>query len=59
MFCCGPPLDTSGGNRDFWILEGAGVGSVPGIFEEIIVVCTLGGGVPRGVGDTLGDSIGS
>jgi hypothetical protein len=59
MFCRGPTLETSGGNRDFWILEGTRVGSVPGTFGEIVVVCTLGGGVPRGVGDTLGDSVGS
>jgi hypothetical protein len=52
-------MDTSGGNRDFWILEGARVGRVPGTFGEIVVMCTLGGGVLRGVGDTLGDSIGS
>jgi hypothetical protein len=26
---------------------------------EIVMVCTLGGGEPRGVGDTLGDSVGS
>jgi hypothetical protein len=59
MFCHGPTLDTSRGNRDFSILEVAQVGRVLGTFGEILVVCTLGGGVPRGVGDTLGDSIGS
>jgi hypothetical protein len=59
MFCRGPTLDTSGGNRDFWMLEGAQVGRVPGTFEEIVVVCTLGGGVPRKLEDTLGDSVGS
>ncbi len=59
MFCHGPTLDTCGGNRDFWILEGARVGRVPGAVGEIIVVCTLGGGEPRGVGDTLEDSVGS
>ncbi len=48
-----------GGNRDFWILEGVQVGRVPGAVGEIVVVCTLGGGEPRGVGDTLGDSVGS
>jgi hypothetical protein len=58
-FCHGPTLDTSGENRDFWILEGARVGRVPGAVREIVVVCTLGGGEPRGVGDTLGDSVGS
>jgi hypothetical protein len=26
---------------------------------EIVVVCTLGGGEPRGVGDTLGESVSS
>jgi hypothetical protein len=59
MFCRGPTLDTSGGKRDFWELEGAQVGRVSGTMGEIIVVCTLGGGVPRGVGTTLGDSVGS
>jgi hypothetical protein len=32
---------------------------VPGAIGEIVVVCTLGGGEPRGVGDILGDSMGS
>ncbi len=59
MFCREPTLDTSNGNRHFWTLEGAQVGIIPGTFGEIVVVCTLGGGVPRGVGNTLGDSIGS
>jgi hypothetical protein len=59
MFCRGPTLDTSKGNRIFWTLEGAQVGSMPGTFGEIVVVCTLGGGVPRGVGSTLEDSVGS
>ncbi len=59
MFCRGPTLDTSGGNSDFWILEGVQVGGVPGAVGEIVVVCTLGGGEPRGVDDTLGDSMGS
>ncbi len=59
MFGRGPTLDTSGGNRDFWILEGAQVGRVPGAVGEIVVVCTLGGGESRGVGDTLGDAMGS
>ncbi len=35
------------------------VGRVPGTIREIVVVFTLRGGVPRGVGDTLGDSVGS
>jgi hypothetical protein len=47
------------GNRDFWILEGAQVGRVPGTFGEIVVMCKLGGGVPGGVGDNLGDFVGS
>ncbi len=59
MICRRPTLDTSGGNRDFWILDGGQVGRVPGTFRKIEVVCTLGGGVPRGGGDTLGESIGS
>ncbi len=59
MFCHGPTLDTSGGNRDSWILEGAQVGRVLGAVGEIVVVCTLDFGEPRGVGDTLGDSVGS
>ncbi len=32
------------------------VGRVPGAVGEIVVVCTLGGGEPRGLGDTLGES---
>ncbi len=59
MFCCGPTLDTFGANRDFWILEGAQVGRVLGAVGEIMVMCTLEGGEPRGVGETLGDSVGS
>jgi hypothetical protein len=59
MFCHGPTLDTSGGNRNVWTLQGALVGSMPGPFEETIVGCTLGGGVPGGVGGTLGDAVGS
>jgi hypothetical protein len=54
MFCRGPTLGTSGGDRDFWILEGAQVGRFPGAFRETVVVCAPGGGEPRGVGDTLG-----
>jgi hypothetical protein len=30
-----------------------------GTFGETVVGCTLGGGVPRGVGNTLGDTVGS
>jgi hypothetical protein len=59
MFCHGPTLDTSRGNRDFWILEDARLSRVPGAVREIVVVCTLGVGEPRGVGDTLGDYVGS
>ncbi len=57
--CPGPTLETSGGDRDFWILVSAQVGRVMGTIGEIVVVCTLGGGEPREVGDTLGDSVGS
>jgi hypothetical protein len=32
---------------------------VPGAVREIVVVCTLEGSEPRGVDDTLGDSVGS
>jgi hypothetical protein len=53
VLCRGPTLDTSGGNRDFWILEGVRAGRVPGTVGEIIVVCTLGGGDLRGVGAPL------
>jgi hypothetical protein len=59
VICRGITLDTSGGNRYFWTLVGAQVGKVPGAVREIVVVCTLGDGEPRGVGDTLGDSVGS
>ncbi len=59
VVCRGLTLDTSGGNRDFWTLVGAQLGRVLGAGGEIIVVCTLGGGEPRRVGDTLGDSMGS
>ena len=38
-------------------LVDAQVGRVPGAVGEIIVVCTLEGGEPRGVGDTLVDSV--
>jgi hypothetical protein len=58
MFCHKPTLDTSGGNRDFWILDGALVGRVPGAVREIVVVCILGGGEPRGVGSILRDFLG-
>ncbi len=40
-------------------LVDAQVGRVPGAVGEIIVVCTLEGGEPREVGDTLGDSMSS
>jgi hypothetical protein len=52
-------LGTFGGNRGIWTLVGAQVGRIPGVVGEIVVVCTLGGGEPRGVGDTLGDSVSS
>jgi hypothetical protein len=38
MFCRGPTQDTSLGNRDFWILEGAQGGRLPGAVREIVVV---------------------
>jgi hypothetical protein len=59
MLCHGPTLGTSRGNRDIWILVGAQVGRFLGDVGEIVVVCTLGGGEPRGVGDTLGESVSS
>jgi hypothetical protein len=59
MFCRGPTPDNSGGNRFFWTLEGEQVGSLPGTLGEIIVGCTLEGGMHTGVRGTLGDSIGS
>jgi hypothetical protein len=52
-------LGTSGGDRDIWTLVGVQVGRVPGVVRDIVVVCTLGGGEPRGVGDILGDSVSS
>jgi hypothetical protein len=58
VICRGLTLGMSGGNRDIWTLVGAQVGRVLGAVREIIVVCTLGGGEPRRVGDTLGDSVG-
>ena len=57
VICRRLTLDTSRGNRDFWILEGVRVDRVPGAVGEIMVVCTLGGGEARGVGDILGDSM--
>jgi hypothetical protein len=57
--CRGLTLGTSRGNRDIWTLVGAQVGRVPGAVGEIVVVCKLGGGELRGVGDTLGDSVSS
>jgi hypothetical protein len=59
MFCRGPTTDNSRGNRFFWALEGEQVVSLPGTLQEIIVGCTLGGGVHRQVGGTLGDAVGS
>jgi hypothetical protein len=35
LFCHRPTVDTSGGNRDFWILEGAQVGRVPGAVDDL------------------------
>ncbi len=57
VLCHGLALGTFGGNRCIWTLVGAQVDRVPGAVGEIVVVCTLGGGEPRGVGDTLGDSV--
>jgi hypothetical protein len=59
VICRRLTLDTSRGNRDFWTLVGSLVGKVSGVFREIVVVCILGGGEPRGEGDTLRDSMGS
>ncbi len=56
VLCRRLALCTFGGNRGIWTLVGAQVGRVPGAAREIVVVGTLGGGKPRGVGDTLGDS---
>jgi hypothetical protein len=47
------------GEQRYLDIGGAQVGRVPGVVGEIVVVCTLGGGEPRGVGDTLGDSVSS
>jgi hypothetical protein len=57
--CCGLALGTFRGNRRIWTLVGARVGRVPSVVREIVVVCTLGGGEPRGVGDTLGNFVSS
>jgi hypothetical protein len=57
--CCGLALGTFGGNRGIWTLVGVQVGRVTGAVGEIVVVSTLGGGEPRGVGGTLGDSVSS
>ncbi len=54
-----PDWTLPGGLIFFGTLEGAQVGSMPGPFGETIVGCTLGGGVPWGVGGTLGDAAGS
>jgi hypothetical protein len=58
VICRGLTLDTSGG-KDIWTLVGAQKGMVPDAAGEVVVVCTLGGGEPRGVGDTLGGSMSS
>jgi hypothetical protein len=59
VLCHRLALGMFGGNRGIWTLVGARVGGVPGAVGEFVVVCTLGGGEPRGVGDTLGDSVSS
>jgi hypothetical protein len=59
VLCCRLTLGTFWGNRGIWTLMGARVGRLPGAVGEIVVVCTLGGGEPRRVGDTLGDSVSS
>jgi hypothetical protein len=59
VICHRITLGTSGGNIDIWTLVGVWVGRVPGAVREILVVCTLGGGEPCGVGDTLGNSVSS
>jgi hypothetical protein len=59
MLCHSSTLRTSGRNRDDWTLVGVQVGRVLGDSGEIVVVCTIGGGEPRGVGDTLGESVSS
>ncbi len=56
VLCRGLALGTFGGNRGIWTLVGAQVGRVPGAVREIVVVCTLEGGEPRELGDTLGES---
>jgi hypothetical protein len=57
VICCGFTLGTSRGNRDIRTLVGVVLGRVLGDVGEIVVVCTLGGGEPRRVDDTLGDSV--
>jgi hypothetical protein len=59
MICRGLTLGTSGGNRGIWTLVGVQVGRVSGVVGEIVVVFTLGDGEPRGVSDTLVDSVSS
>jgi hypothetical protein len=59
VLCRGLALGTFGGNRGIWTLVGVQVGKVLGAVGEIVVVCILGGGESRGVGDTLGDSMSS
>ncbi len=56
VLCCGLALSSFGGNRGIWTLVGAQVGRVLGAVREILVVCILGGGEPRGLGDALGES---
>ncbi len=48
VLCRGLTLGTSGGNRDIWTLVGVRVGRVSGAVVEIVVVCTLEGGEPKG-----------
>jgi hypothetical protein len=59
VICRGLTLDTSRGNRDIRTLLGAQVGMVTGAVGEVVLVCTLEGGEPRGVGNTLGGSVSS
>jgi hypothetical protein len=59
VLCRGLALGMFWGNRGICTLVGARVGRVQGAVGEIVVVCTLGGGEPRGVGDTLVDSVSS
>jgi hypothetical protein len=56
VLCRGLALGLFGGNRGIWTSVGARVGRVLGAVGEIVVVFTLGGGEPRWLGDTLGES---